>query len=141
MRVEFHGLQFELSQGWEDITGDLERRWPPTLAGPLVGGVLQFSVARYKSGKLPNVTIGDLRRMLLGYCTNLARKFHEPVEKAGRINAVERVSNDGEELLAVWHLSNGRDVVLATYIGASPRNPQTGNELSQARQLVESIEF
>ncbi|RAZ86978.1 hypothetical protein DPM33_26920 [Mesorhizobium hawassense] len=141
MRVEFHGLQFELPQGWEDITDDLDDKWPPTLAGPAGVGALQFSVGRYKSGKLPNIIIGDLREMLANFCANLPHEFDEPVERAGPVNAVGCAAHGPEQLVAVWLLSNGRDVTLATYTSLSPEDPETGVELRQARQLVESIEF
>lgn len=141
MWVQFHGLQFELPPEWVDITDDLEDKWPPTLAGPLVGGALQFSIARYKSGEVPNITIGDLRELLTKFCANLPHKFDEPVERVGSINSVGCVANGEEELVAVWHLSNGRDYVMATYTSLSPADPGTEVELSQARQLVESIEI
>jgi hypothetical protein len=141
MLVEFYGLHFEAPPGWVDITDDLEDKWPPTLAGPLVGGALQFSIARYKSGKLPNITMSDLRQILTNFCANLPQKFNEPVERAGSMNTIECVSYGEEDLVAVWHLSNGRDYVMATYTDVGPKYPETGYELSQARQLVASIEF
>ena len=141
MRVRFHGLQFELPPEWEDITDDLDNKWPPTLACSSGVGALQFSVAHYKSGKRPNITIGDLREILTNFCANLPHEFDEPVEHAGPINAVGCVSHGEEQVVAVWHLSNGRDYVMATYTSLSPEDPQTEVELSQAWQILESIEF
>ena len=141
MWVEFHELQFDLPPDWEDITDDLDDKWPPTLSRRSGVGALQFSIARYKSGKLADIGIGDLRKIGANFCADLPQKFREPVENVGRINTVEHVSDGEEELIAVWHLSNGRDVVMATYTSLTPKDPKTGYELNEARQLVESIEF
>lgn len=141
MSVELHGLQFDLPSEWEDITDELENKWPPTLARTSGVGALQFSIARYESGKLPNITIGDLRWILADFCANLSLEFSEPVEKIGRINSVESVSDGEERLVAVWHISNGRDYAMVTYTSLSPEDPETGDELSQARRIVASIEF
>jgi hypothetical protein len=77
-RVLFSGLKLLLPADWCDVTEDLGSGVPATLArsGDSVGG-LQLSVAHYRAGVYPKITIEHLRDLL----TNLfnTRSLGEPL--------------------------------------------------------------
>ena len=141
MRVQFYGLLFDLPAGWVDATGDLPAGSPPTLVRPTGIGALQFSVARYSGGKKPHISLADLQDMLGRHCDGLARAFGSHIVSDGDIDKVGCVSFEHGETLAIWHLSNGRDVVLVTYCAMGTGDPEISKELAECKGMVETIDF
>lgn len=140
MRSEFYGLSLEVGDAWGDITPEDDGDWPPTLARDGGVGALQFSIAHYKSGKHPAITLADLERLLgertvdiaLNSTTafNTARVFG--VRAAGRL--------DGRTLVS-WYVSDGASVAFITYTGSEFDSPEDERELSEADLIVRSIAF
>ena len=141
MRVQYHGLQFDLPPEWTDITDDLPEGSPPTLARPSGLGVIQFSITSYRSGTDPEVTGEDLRQLITDFCSRRSLNAGQLEVTIRRIMTVGCVTTATDELVAVWYLSNGRDIVVLTYTALSSRDLDTAEELSQARQLVATIDF
>lgn len=141
MRVQFHGLRFDLPPEWADITGDLPEGSPPTLSRPFGIGVIQFSTARYSSGAKPEVTLEGLRQLIADLCSRRSLNAGELEETIGPITTVGCVTAAADELVAAWYLSNGRDIVLVTYTSSASGEPDMVEELGQARQLVATIDF
>lgn len=139
--VEFHGLQFDLPAQGADITDDLPKGSPPTLARPSGVGVIQFTTAIYRAGVNPEVTTQDLRNLVVDFCGR--HSFHpgEFEERTDRVSRVGCVVEGADDLTAVWYVSNGRDVALITYSGSGSDEFSATDELRQARQLVATIEF
>ena len=64
-RVDLGAYSVEVLPDWVDITDSLDgepRPW--TLTRGDAGGALQFSTARYTSGKIPNPSLADLEGMV-----------------------------------------------------------------------------
>jgi hypothetical protein len=141
MRVQFFGLLLDLPAGWGDVTDDLPSETPPTLVRCDGVGALQFSIGRYHSGKHPHVSLSDLQQLLLGFCEHKQRKFGAPIMNDGAIESVGCTSYDNGETLSVWYLSNGRDIVLATYIAIGVGDPEIAKELAEATRIIGSIDF
>ncbi|GAA2817238.1 hypothetical protein EDC40_103647 [Aminobacter aminovorans] len=141
MRVQFYGLLFDLAAGWVDATGDLPAGSPPTLVRPTGVGALQFSVARYSGGKHPHVSLADLQDMMGKHCEGLARDFGSHTVSDGDIDKVGCVSFEHGETMAMWYLSNGRDVVLVTYCAMGTGDPEISKELAESKLMVETIDF
>ena len=64
-RIAFDTFAVQVPRGWADITDEVEADDPPyTLAHTDGVGALQFSVALYEGGPVPNPTPVDLRAMV-----------------------------------------------------------------------------
>lgn len=141
MRVVFHGLKFELPQGWTDITDDLPQGVPPTLARPEGVGVLQFTLATYRSGQEPNVTTSDLRRLLFQFFGSIHKDCDSFIEFLRPVLSVQgSVVCDGEFVQARYY-SNGRDVCLATYNCDDVNSIEAQEDLRGVGIIMNSIEF
>jgi hypothetical protein len=138
MRVDFYGIGFDLPNGWTDVTDDLEEPAPPTLAKPDGVGVIQFTIAKYRSGEIPNATVDVLRSFLTEFCNQQGIDTELINVVPAHVACVGVASNLGERFLAAWYLSNGRDFAFVTYVG-----PRVGNaeEYRDASHLVASISF
>lgn len=138
MQVQFHGLRFDLPAGWTEITDDLPEGSPPTLARPAGCGAIQFSIATYRSGTDPRVTIENLRALLADFCSRKALDAGDIEESTGRVTTVGCVAGAKDEVVAVWYLTNGQDVALVTYVS---QTSDCSEELEQAQDLVATIDF
>lgn len=138
MPVLFHGLRFDLPSGWTDITDDLPEGSPATLARPSGSGAIQFSLGAYRSGANPDVTAEHLRALLVDFCSRNSLDTGDLEETTARITTVGCVARAEGEIVAVWYLTNGRDVALVTYASQAS---DYAEELSQARGLVATIDF
>jgi hypothetical protein len=127
-------------RGWGDITAEVEADEPPyTLAHRDGVGALQFSVALYESGLVPDPT----PTVLLGMVKEFGRK-----RRLGRASAVVAERGPpvlaaasfawGGDFLRVWQVSDGRNFAFVTYTCAAE---QAGRELAACEQIVRSIVF
>jgi len=142
MQVELAGVRLEIPDGWKDITGSLQPSSPTTLAHPNGVGALQLSIAKYEGGTSPEVRLTDLRDLLIRFCRqhSLVTKETSLLE-GSQTPCVGCVSITSEEIIAVWFLSDGRDLILATYTSLSPGDPATMKEIDEATQMVKSLGF
>jgi len=140
MRVDFHGLQFDLPPGWTDITDDLPNGTPPTLARPGGLGVIQFSTVRYSGGERPLVTKGVLRDISEQFCSQKLPNFRFDESYVGTLPSVKATSVSEEGFFAVWHITNGMDVVLATYT-VQEWADEIRDEVEEADRLMKSMSF
>ncbi|CAN7576973.1 hypothetical protein [Mesorhizobium caraganae] len=142
MIVQFHGITFDAPVGWEDITDDLPVGSPPTIAKASGVGAVQFSIAKYRSGKKPNADFGVLRSFMLEFCqkndidaNNIwAKKFNDKM-------CVGVLSKTEKQVLSAWYLSDGNDFALVTYISLDEEKHLMDEELEEARTIVSSISF
>jgi hypothetical protein len=141
MIVEFYGLRLALPEGWSDITDDLPEGSPPTLAKPDGVGVIQFSISRYRGGENPRISTANLKGLLEDFCLRNSLNCQSIREQPGDIMSAAIVSENDESLIAVWYLSNGMDVVLATYNGSQLKRFKAERELMEARTVIESVRF
>jgi hypothetical protein len=138
MLVQFHGLRFDLPSGWTDITNDLPEGSPATLARPSGCGAIQFSLRGYRSGANPDVTAEHLRALLADFCSRKSLDPGDMEETTAGITTVGCVARAAGEIVAVWYLTNGRDIALVTYVSQVSGYAE---ELGQARDLVATIDF
>jgi len=141
MRVEYNGLRFELPQGWADITEDLPSGSPPSLARATGVGAVQFSIAKYRGGKEPRVTLEDLRNFLTEFCERNDMQSDTMIDRKSRVMCVAATSVANGELITANYLSNGRDVVLATYVCADPESPELKEDLNGVEEIINSMDF
>lgn len=141
MRVEFNGLRFNLPQGWADITDDLPPGTTPTLARSSGVGVIQVTIAQYRSGERPNVTIKDLRALLDAFCRRNEMHCDTMVDREGRVSSVCATAMVRDELISATYLTNGKDVVLVTYVCSEPESGELAEDLSGMSEIVNSIDF
>lgn len=133
-------LQITTPAEWLDVTNEIGEANPPfTLAKQDGVGVIQFSVAEYLSGKLPNVTRDVLNELLVDFAQSrelgqgyaFASQPKQPLFTAASFNFENR-------FLRVWYCSDGQSIVLVTY------NCQEGLqkiELSDCESIVHSLKF
>lgn len=142
MRVEFYGLTFDLPAGWADITDDLPEGSPPTLAKASGASAVQFSIAKYHSGKNPKVSLDDLRSFMTEFCQNNSIDVeYISIRESHDIMCVGALSETAGELLSAWYLSNGKDVVFTTYVGLDDDADLLDKELDEARAIISSMSF
>lgn len=140
LRVDFGPCALQVPSGWEDITGIVEADNPPyTLAHRDGVGALQFSIALYKSGEVPDPTVNQLREMVekfghergLGGPSEFVTEIGPPILAAGTFES-------GDDFVRVWQVSDGRSFALVTYNCAAR---DLGWEVAACEGIVRSIEF
>ena len=142
MLSNFAGLTLNIPRQWRDITADLPSGSVSTLACESGIGVIQFSVAKYEQGTKPRVTPKDLNDLFDAFCKSHSITCIEPmILDMNNDLYVGGVSNSVQEVIAVWYLSNGLDLVLVTYTSLQPNDPLSKAELRDAIAIVKSIEM
>jgi hypothetical protein len=139
-RVAFNSFAVQVPRGWADITDTLEEDEPPyTLARPDGVGALQFSIALYKSGPVPDPSLAMLRDMVaeFGRKQGLGEPLAILAESGPPRLAAGSFVGD-EDLLRVWQLSDGRNFAFVTYTCAAEH---AGPELAACERIVRSIVF
>ncbi|CDX44605.1 conserved hypothetical protein [Mesorhizobium sp. SOD10] len=142
MIVEFYGITFDAPDGWQDITASLPDGSPPTISKASGASAIQFSIAKYRGGKRPNITLDHLKSFTIEFCqkNSICIENIFTVGKNGMIHAgasPEAV----DKLLEAWYISNGNDIVFVTYVGISDDENILADELSEAREIISSISF
>jgi hypothetical protein len=139
-RVTFGAFAVQVPSGWADITEEVEAEDPPyTLARRDGVGALQFSIALYRSGAIPDPTPADLLGMVeeFGRKSGLGEPSAVLVEPGPpRLSAGSFAW--GEDFLRVWQVSDGRNFAFVTYTCAAE---DAGPELSACERIVRSIVF
>jgi len=132
-------LKMRLPKRWVDYSNE-NPDGPPTYvrASSECPGPLQVSMMEYKSGVVPNPSEDDLRRMSIELG---GQRFGELIEswsgecEWGRMGTA--VFRSGEwPRTQMWHLSNGKDLVLVTHI--FPCEPDL-EEVREAQEIVRWI--
>ena len=140
-RFAFNSISVELPVGWGEITDNVEADEPPfTLAHDDGVGALQFSTAIYKSGVVPNSSLGDLLELLQDFGdkqeledpSEVVTEVGPPVLAAGTFDWVE------DCVIRVWYVSDGLNFAFITYTCS---NEHVGPELAVCEQIVRSIQF
>src|SRR5262245_42235169 len=116
-RVEFDTFAVEAPRDWADVTDIVEADdLPYTLAHRDGVGALQFTIALYESGPVPEPTPA----VLAGMVTEFGRKrgLGEPMAvetEPGPPLLAAGSFTWGKDLLRVWHVSDGRNFAFVTY--------------------------
>jgi len=139
--LDFGAFCLDVADGWEDITATLDDADAPlTLADPISGvGALQLSPAIYKGGRSPRVGPQDLRALLYEFASR--QGLGDPFDRSTYSDEtpIEGASfRSDEDLIRVWYASDGKNVMLATYVCEWCHG---GQETPQAEMIVQSIRF
>jgi hypothetical protein len=141
MRVEFYGLRLDLPEDWADVTEDLPGGSPPSLARPTGAGVIQFSIAKYRGGDEPNVTIDILRALLEEFCQRNDMPCGNMLDCKGKLISVEASSVMNGELIRARYFSNGKDIVLGSYVCSDVNNYEMKEDLKGYERIMNSVDF
>ena len=141
-RVSLGATTIVLADGWFDITDDLPEGSPYTLGKPDGVGVLQFSTAQFESGNRPLIQTEDLRNLLTDFAQS--RELGEPRSVSDGRGTHAFVCGDfgtDAETVHIWYVSNGRDVVLATYLAQTSSDRRVALELRDTAAMISSLDF
>jgi hypothetical protein len=133
------GIAIDLRPDWCDITDDLDdENVPFTLAREEGYGALQFSIATYKAGPLPDASTDTLLKFLqefeqsreLGPAADVCTETHPLRLAAGSFHT--------QSFIRVWYLSDGRNFAFVTFT-CNPAH--AAEELRDCEQMVRTISF
>jgi hypothetical protein len=137
VRRRLLNFTLELPPDWGEITRDMPGLAPPTIAKVRGVGALQFSQAEFEEPP-EGFTPDDLLEIVRG----VARRADESIafdERKGHVGplVVGAVSMTLEgNFVRLWGLSDGREVVVATYTCSWNDRER---EAEECRRVVESI--
>ena len=138
-RSRLYDITIEVPSDWRDITDEENKDAPITLAKPDGVGALQFSIAMYKSGKLPAARLDDLVDLSkdFGKSHHLGAPFDETTTEGDVLiaGASYRVHGD---FIRAWHVSDRKNFALVTY---TCENDLEKLELKECEEIVNSILF
>lgn len=109
-----------LPQNWSELeadTCDLES--PLTIANADTGvGALQISVAKFLGGRMPQVSIACLEELLDDFAATreLFNSFDQQTLSNDNMLLIGRSFQNEGDFIRVWYVSNGKDIVLVTYV-------------------------
>lgn len=142
-RVFFAGLSVILPDDWVDVTDELPLGSPFSLAPQFTGvGVLQFSVAAYRRGDLPQFDLSKLTSMLNDFFGNkgFGRPKHCEVWGGVTFGVYGDCCLDAE-CYRIWYISDGKNVALITYTALREVDVLVEKELMEADSIVRSVLF
>ncbi len=125
---------------WKDITESVELSSVPfTLAKEDGTGALQFSLATYRGGLIPNSTINDLdgMRSKFAQSKNFGAAFDE-IRSTGDLSISGGSYKAMGDYVRVWYCSEGKSFVLVTYIAVWGTE---GNEPKECDAIVAGLRF
>ena len=137
-RYKLDGVTLEAEAGWVDVTENGE---PLTMTRGEEGlGALQFSLAIYKGGEVPNPAPQDLLAMVrdFGVQRELGPGFDETCRDLGSIKLAAASHRSQGYFLRAWYVSDGANFALVTYTSEWYVRER---ELAQAERIVASLQF
>ena len=138
--IRLDRLTVDVPSDWSDISQSLGTGAHPfTLARKNGRGALQFSIALYTSGPVPDPTAEDLCEMLTEF--GAAHKLGPHTEVATRslpLRVAAASFHARGDFIRVWQISDGRNFALATYL--CTENDQE-DELPICEEIIGTIRF
>jgi hypothetical protein len=139
--LEFGSFRMSAADEWEDITASLDDRDAPfTVARSKRGvGAIQFSPAIYRGGPTPSLSPKELGTMLAEFGNR--RHLGEPFDNvpfSGSVFGIGSSFRSGNEFVRVWYLSDGQNVMLATYVCDWSKR---FDESEDREEIVRSVRF
>jgi hypothetical protein len=134
------GLQITAPADWLDVTDEIEEPDPPfSLARPDGVGAIQFSVAEFRGGKQPGITLDALNKLLTDFAQSreLGRSFDLMCRREPLLTAAMSFDADGR-FWRVWYCSDGQSVALVTY---NCRRGEQEVELPDCENVVRDLQF
>lgn len=116
--MAYEGLAFQCPQHWDDITDEVDGDDVPITIADFESGVgaLQFTIALYKEGELPQLDESLIREMLLDYAGELGLGTAVDVSPhTGKLEGIKATYQINDDFLVLWFLTNGTSLIMATY--------------------------
>jgi hypothetical protein len=125
---------------WHDITNEVEVDDPPfTLAKEDGFGALQFSVALYSGGSMPNPSSQDLIDMVVEFGkSHRMGKGQDVTQESGDVPLAAATFLSKEDTVRVWYISDGKNFAFITYTCESRL---VNDEIQECEAIVRSIRF
>ena len=140
MLLQFGSLIADLPDGWIDCTEDVPAPDAPfTLAKEDGVGALQFTTARYLSGKVPHAMRTDLGEWLEERA--ILDGWGDPIRFETGTNSMMFASGEyrhGPDFMKAWYLSDGRNFAFATYVCEWGERDR---ELGEVNAIVGTLRF
>jgi hypothetical protein len=128
------------SDGWCDITDEIEAADPPwTLAKPDGVGAFQFSLATYKSGRIPNPSPQVLLSLLRDFASS--QELGEPAEVVTEDRDLRIAAGSfrhRDDFVRAWYASDGRSFAKVTYTCVWSAQQA---ELPDCERMIRSLRF
>jgi hypothetical protein len=138
--LRFPGFRVTASDEWSDITDTVEAPDAPFTMARIDGvGALQFSPAMYRGGKEPSPGMDDLRSMLAEFAEKrgLGEAFDER-SFSGEVYGTGASYHPQADFLRVWYLSDGRNIMFATYFCDWEHR---SGEIQESEEITASLRF
>lgn len=134
------GFTVSTPKTWHDITNDVEVDDPPfTLAKEDGVGALQFSVALYSGGPVPNPSSQDLIDMVIEFGkSHCMGKGQDVTQDSGDVPLAAATFLPRGGTVRVWYTSDGKNFALITYTCESEL---VNDEIPECEAIVRSIRF
>jgi hypothetical protein len=139
--LKFASVSIEASPTWREITDQIDPPDPPfTFADQSKDvGALQFSIARYEAGPVPDPSCEDLLILAETLGKNLGLSdAHDRVTEDGDLRLAAVSYRDGEYLIRIWYVSDGKNFAKVTYTCAWSAQSQ---QLEECEAVVRSLRF
>ncbi len=138
--MAYPGLALQCPSHWDDITDQVDGDDVPITLADFDSGVgaLQFTVALYKDGELPEIDEPTIREMLAEYAENL--QLGTPTEVAsydGKLDGAQATYHINEDFLSLWFLTDGTNLIMASYNCDWPSREVEWDTVEQIMATVE----
>ncbi len=140
MDKRLRSLEIKLPDSWKDISAD-NPNGPPTFIDDTIddSGVLQISTAEFLSGRIPNPSLSDLIELSknIGLKNEFGALQNEMSGKCDYgIFGYAQFSNPQFPYTSIWHVSDGRNFIFATFICSTVPNQQ---HIDHVKDILTSI--
>ena len=139
MTTRHPDFTIEPASNWFDITEDVPgENVPLTFARPDGFGALQFSIAAYQSGPIPDPSTDTLLALLRDFAQS--RELGPVADLRTEVEPLRLAAGSfhTNSFIRVWYLSDGRSFALATF---TCDTEHAGDELPDCEQMVRTISF
>jgi hypothetical protein len=137
--TRYPSFSIDLASAWFDITGEVVgENVPFTFARPDGFGALQFSIAGYRSGTIPDPSTDTLLKLLRDFAQS--RKLGTATDVCTEVEPLRIAAGSfhTDSFIRVWYLSDGLSFALATFTCDSEH---AGDELPDCEQMVRTLSF
>jgi hypothetical protein len=136
-QIAFNSFTVSAPNGWVDITKYDTPDQPYSLGRRDGVGALQFSIALYRGGKVPDPTPQRLLEMLKEFAASHGLgEADEIATESDPVRLAAGSLRDGEWFVRVWYVSDGLSFGLVTYTCDWEARDK---ELAECEQIVRSI--
>lgn len=140
MDQRLNKLHINFPEGWIDVSEE-NPDGPPTFINENIddSGVLKISTAEYVSGEIPNPSPADLVDLSkgVGFENEFGKLESEESGSCGYgIFGYAQFSRPDFRYISVWHLSDGKNFIFATFICG---NVPEQEHINEVRGILTSI--